>query len=55
MVALRGKTLPDDSPSSSFQKSAILGPAAIDGLLGTTASQFARASGLQKLMQKSWT
>ena len=33
MAALQDKTLPDDSLSLSFQKSTILGPALIDGLL----------------------
>ena len=37
MAALLDKTLCDDSLSSSFRKSAILGPAPIDGLSWTTA------------------
>ena len=37
-AALQDKTLSDDSPSSSFRKSAILGPAPIDRLLWTVRS-----------------
>ena len=37
MAAFQDKTLSDGSPPSSFQKSAISGPAPIDGPLSTTA------------------
>ena len=46
---LQDKTLSDDSPSSSFRKSATLGLAPVDELLWTTAT-VVRVSGLQKLI-----
>ena len=55
MAALQDKTLSDDSLSSSFRKSAILGPAPIDGLSWTTAKSVRSSLWSLKVDAEIWT
>jgi hypothetical protein len=55
MAALQDKTLSNDSPSSNFRKSAILGPAQLIDYRKQQRSLFAEISSLQKLTQKILT